>query len=96
MWLTIATPPTDSLDKLDQAMGALVPDGLRARYACRADGEFRVIAVWESKEHADRFFREVLGPVLARVLGPEPAGAPTMTGMEVLREFVPSQVNGVS
>jgi MoxR-like ATPase len=28
-------------------------------------------------------------PVLARVLGPEPAGAPSVTGMEVLREYVP-------
>lgn len=90
MWLTIATPPIRSLDKLDQVMGAAVPDGLRARYACQDGDEFRVIAVWESKDHADRFFREVLGPVLARVLGPEPAGAPAMTGMEVLREFIPA------
>lgn len=89
MWLTIATPPTRSLDQLDQMMAAVDPEGLRARYACQAEGEFRIIAVWESKEHADRFFRDVLGPVLARVLGPEPAGAPTTTGMEVLREFTP-------
>ncbi|WP_330276951.1 hypothetical protein OG205_15555 [Lentzea sp. NBC_00516] len=89
MWLTIATPPIQSLDQLDQVMGAATPDGLRARYACRAEGEFRVIAVWESKDHADRFFREVLGPILARVLGPEPSGAPAMMGMEVLREYVP-------
>jgi hypothetical protein len=90
MWLTIATPPTKSLDHLDQVMGATSPDGLKARYACQADGEFRIIAVWESKEHADRFFREVLGPILARVLGPEPSGAPAVTGMEVLREFIPA------
>lgn len=89
MWLTIATPPTKSLDHLDQVMGAASPDGLRARYACRADGEFRIIAVWDSEEHADRFFREVLGPILARVLGPEPSGAPAVSGMEVLREFIP-------
>ncbi|GAA3679565.1 hypothetical protein C8D88_117104 [Lentzea atacamensis] len=90
MWLTIATPPIKSLEQLDKAMSSGVPDGLRARYACQTDGEFRVIAVWQSKEHADRFFREVLGPVLARVLGPEPAGAPSVTGMEVLREFIPA------
>lgn len=96
MWLTIATPPIQSLDQLDQVMGAATPDGLRARYACRAEGEFRVIAVWESKDHADRFFREVLGPILARVLGPEPSGAPAMTGMEVLREFVPRQKTTIS
>jgi hypothetical protein len=90
MWLTIATPPTKSLEQLDKALNSGVPDGLRARYACQTDGEFRVIAVWESKEHADHFFREVLGPVLARVLGPEPAGAPAMVGMEVLRELIPA------
>lgn len=90
MWITIATPPTTSLDQLDKVMGAASPDGLKARYACQADDGFRIIAVWESEEHADRFFREVLGPILARVLGPEPAGAPAITGMEVLREFVPA------
>ncbi|MGW6933482.1 hypothetical protein ACWGE0_25730 [Lentzea sp. NPDC054927] len=89
MWLTIATPPVTSLDQLDKIMGAFTPDGMRARYACQAGDEFRVIAVWESKDHADRFFSEVLGPHLARVLGPTPSGAPTATGMEVLREFVP-------
>lgn len=90
MWLTIATPPTESLDQLDKIMGSVVPDGLRARYACQADGKFQIIAVWDSKDHADRFFREVLGPVLARVLGPEPSGAPAVSGMEVLREFIPA------
>ncbi|WP_188134637.1 hypothetical protein [Lentzea indica] len=90
MWLTIATPPTQSLDQLDKIMGSVAPDGLRARYVCQADGKFQVIAVWDSKEHADRFFREVLGPILARVLGPEPSGAPAVTGMEVLREFTPA------
>jgi hypothetical protein len=90
MWLTIATPPTQSLDQIDKIMGSVAPDGLRARYVCQADGKFQVIAVWDSKEHADRFFREVLGPILARVLGPEPSGAPAVTGMEVLREFTPA------
>ncbi|MFS8103942.1 hypothetical protein LFM09_43160 [Lentzea alba] len=90
MWLTIATPPTKSLEQLDKTMGAASPEGLRARYACQADDGFRIIAVWETKEHADHFFREVLGPILARVLGPEPSGVPAVTGMEVLREYVPA------
>ena len=90
MWLTIATPPTDSLEKLDQMMGSFTPDGLRARYACQGDGKFQVIAVWESEEHAERFFHETFGPVLARVLGPEPKGVGGFhVGMEVLREYVP-------
>jgi len=91
MWLTIATPPVHSLDKLDKVMGSVTPDGLRARYACQTDGKFQVIAVWDSKEDAERFFHETLGPVIARVLGPEPSGAGGFhRGMEVLREFIPA------
>lgn len=79
---------TARLDRLGPDARTLIRTA--ARYACRAGDEFRVIAVWESEEHADRFFREVLGPILARVLGPEPAGAPAVTGVEVLREFIPA------
>lgn len=90
MWLTIATPPVDTLDKLDKVMGSVAPDGLRARYACQGDGKFQIIALWDSEADAERFFHETLGPVLARVLGPTPAGGPGFhVGYEVLREFVP-------
>jgi hypothetical protein len=38
--------------------------------------------------HADRFFAEKLGPALAKVLGPEPAGAPEVVGIDVVRSYV--------
>ena len=35
------------------------------------DGKLRIVGVWESKEHADRFFAERLGPMLAKALDPD-------------------------
>ena len=64
------------------------PDGLEARYVGTASGTLRVVTSWESKAHADRFFAEKLGPALAKVLGPEPAGAPEVIGIDVVRSYV--------
>jgi hypothetical protein len=44
--------------------------------------------VWESKAHADRFFTQTLPGVLAKVLGPEPVGAPETVGIDVARSYV--------
>jgi hypothetical protein len=89
-WITIATPPFGSIEKFDEVSGAAAPNGLVARYAGTVDGELRVIALWETKQHADTFFRETLGPVLAKALGPEPAGMPKVEHVEVLRSYVTS------
>ena len=90
-WITVATPPFGSVeqfDKVKDATGA-EPDGLVARYVGRAeDGKLRVVTLWESKAHSDRFFTETLGPALAKVLGPEPVGAPEAYGIEVTRSYV--------
>lgn len=49
----------------------------------------RILAtLWESKAHADRFLAEKLGPALGKALGPEPAGAPEVVGIEVARSYV--------
>ena len=53
-----------------------------------AAGWCRVVTLWESKAHADRFFAEKHGPALAKVLGPEPAGAPEVIGIDVVRSYV--------
>jgi hypothetical protein len=90
-WIAVATPPFRSLETLDAVMSRLggAPEGLQARYAGRTGtGELRVVTVWDSQSHADRFFAERLGPALAEVLGPEPAGAPTVLGIEVERAYV--------
>ncbi|MDQ3679097.1 MAG: hypothetical protein M3378_00835 [Actinomycetota bacterium] len=62
---------------------------LEARYVGRAeDGKLRVVTLWQSKTHADRFFTETLGPVLAEALGPEPVGVPEAIGIDVARSYV--------
>lgn len=94
-WMTVATPPFTDIDTFDRLTAQFdgAPAGMQARYVGAAeDGKLRVISLWESKEHADRFFAETLGPALARVLGPEPGGVPAATGIEVLRSYSPEPV----
>jgi hypothetical protein len=89
-WITVATPPFRSIDQFDTVMANLgsEPEGLEARYVGSVDGELRVVSVWESQAHAERFMSERLGPALAKTLGPEPVGAPTFVGIEVARSYV--------
>lgn len=90
-WITVATPSFASLEQVDQVLAQLdgPPDGLQARYVGTAsDGELRIVSFWESKAHADRFFTEKLGPVIATVLGPEAVGASQLVGIEVARTYV--------
>ncbi|MGH3996042.1 MAG: hypothetical protein ACRDTJ_01090 [Pseudonocardiaceae bacterium] len=89
-WITVATPPFGSIEQFDAVLAHLggEPDGLEARYVGTAGGTLRVVTLWKSKAHADRFFAEKLGPALAKVLGPEPAGAPEVVGIDVVRSYV--------
>jgi hypothetical protein len=90
-WITVAEPPFASMDQLDEVLTQLptAPDGMQARYIGTAgDGSLRIVSFWESQAHADRFATEVLGPVLAKALAPEPAGTPSTTGVAVAREYV--------
>jgi hypothetical protein len=66
---------------------------MEARYiGTTDDGTLRVVSLWQSKSHADRFFAEKLGPALAKVLAPEPVGASNLVGMNVQRSYVPDRV----
>jgi hypothetical protein len=90
-YITVVTPPFTAVERFDETVGRLdgPPDGLEARYVGEADdGRLRVITLWESKSHADRFFSETLGPLLARTLGPEPQGEVHRVGMDVVRDYV--------
>lgn len=89
-WITIATPPFKEIETFDRLTSGQTPDGLTARYVGTVDGELRVIALWESKKHADEFFANVIGPRLAEVLGPDTAAAPKVVGMDVQRAYVAS------
>jgi hypothetical protein len=88
-WIAIATPPFGSIEQFDQVMSTLghEPDGLEARYVGSTGDGLRVVTLWESREHADRFFTERLGPALAKVLGPDPAGTPEVIGVDVARTY---------
>lgn len=89
-WIAVSTPPFESLEQVGDVMSQMngEPDGLEARYIGTADGSPRIVTVWESKAHADRFFAETLGPILAKALGPDPAGKPEIVGIDVARSYV--------
>jgi hypothetical protein len=94
-WITVATPPFGSIEQFDKVLAQLggEPDGLEARYAGTADdGTLRIVTLWESKAHADRFYAETLGPALATALGPEPTGTPQIVGIDVARSYARGSV----
>ena len=95
MWITVATPPFQDIERFDEVVAHVgEPDGMLARYAgATEDGSLRVVSLWESKAHADRFVTERLGPALAAVLGPEPAGTTLGTGIDVSRSHTPQPVS---
>lgn len=90
-WIVVATPPFKAVEHVDEVLVQLdgEPPGLEARYVGSADdGKLRVVSLWASKADADRFFAEDLGPAYARVMGPEPVGAPEAVGIKVERSFL--------
>ena len=68
-WITVATPPLGSIEQFDKVVAQVdgAPAGLRARYAGTSGGKIRVVTLWESKAHADRFTAEQLVPTLQRL-----------------------------
>ena len=90
-WITVATPSFASLEQVDGVIAQLdgPPEGMEARYiGTTSDGRLRVVSLWESKAHADRFLAEKLGPAVARALGPEPNGASELIGIDVARSYI--------
>jgi hypothetical protein len=90
-WITVATPSFASLEQVDAVIAKLdgPPEGMAARYiGTTSDGGLRVVALWESRAHAERFLTEKLGPAVATALGPEPNGASELVGIEVARSYV--------
>lgn len=90
-WITVATPPFASIEQVDEVLAQLegAPDGMEERYIGTADdGKLRVVALWQSKAHAERFLAEKLGPALAGALGPEPVDASDVLAIEVQRSYV--------
>jgi hypothetical protein len=89
-WITVGTPPF-RIEQYDTVLAQLgeEPAGLQARYVgTDDDGKLRLVGVWESKEHADRFYAERLGPVLAKALGSESVDKPEVIGIDVADSYV--------
>lgn len=89
-YMSITQVPTVAYadyEKVNHHLGDFVPEGLLARYAGETGDGFAVVAVWESKVHADRFATEHLEPALKAVHGDDlPPGE--FVGLEALDVFV--------
>jgi hypothetical protein len=59
------------------------PDGLIIHTAGEVDGQWQIVDVWESEEHARRFGDERLGPAIEAVMGATPPGPPPTTVYEL-------------
>ena len=52
------------------------PEGLIVHTASEVDGKLKIVDVWESEEHAQRFGEQRLGPAIMEVAGEQVAGPP--------------------
>ncbi|MHA6785860.1 hypothetical protein ACVGOW_33425 [Pseudonocardia saturnea] len=83
--------PAGTIENLDRLMSEILPDpeGLAARYAGTVDGKLCIVAVWDSREHAETFMKRDLGPGLRQLLGTAvPTSPPRSTGIEVEHSWV--------
>lgn len=71
------------------AMVPSEPEGLLLRIAGATERGLGVLAVWRSREDADRFFTDHLGPALATVVGdpvPPPLASCALDQVQVWEE----------
>jgi hypothetical protein len=62
--------------EVEKAIGDQFPEGMIIHVARAVEGGFEMFEVWESKEQADKFNEEVVGPAVGRTgvdaSGPQP------------------------
>lgn len=83
--------PAGSIENLDRLMTEILPDpeGLTARYAGMVDGKLCIVAIWDSREHAETYLKRDLGPGLRQLLGAAaPTSPPRSVGIEVEHSWV--------
>ena len=82
--------PAGTIENLDKLMTDILPepDGLTARYAGMVDGKLCIVAIWDSRERAQAFMADRLGPGLRQLLGEAPAKPPRSVGIEVEHTYV--------
>lgn len=89
-WITIVEWPGGTIEDFDRERGRRSePDGIVARYCGMDRGNLKIVAVWESKDAADRFFAAFPEDVKAR-LAPKSNGVPIAVGFGVERTLDPA------
>lgn len=88
-WITIADWPGGTVAVLEElrAQQDSDPEGLLARYAGETGGGLRIVAVWESKAAAERFFAS-MPEVAAKRLAPASAGIPSVATLASQHSYV--------
>ncbi len=93
--ITIAKPPVRDVAQVRQVIATACspeePEGLLHRFVGpdehRSD---RLIAHSETRHLAPHLFATRLGPAIAQVLAPEPAGMPEVIWVDVADSYVPT------
>ena len=86
-WITIVDWPGGTLDSFDEAHAERGdPDGLIARYIGMFNGDMRIVAVWPSKDAAEKFFAGMPEDI-ARRLAPRTNGTPTVSAFTAERSW---------
>lgn len=88
-WITIADWPGGTVSVLKElrATKDRDPEGLLARYAGETGDGLRIVAVWESKEAAERFFAS-MNEADAKRLAPHSGGVPTVSAIAAQATYV--------
>ena len=87
-FIRIFRPPNataEIYDSVNEAadVDANPPAGLLFHCAGEVDGQWQIVDAWESREHAERFDQERLGPALEEVMGMRPPAPPVSTSYEL-------------
>jgi hypothetical protein len=93
-YIRIFQPPDvtpEIYDRVNAEAGvdANPPAGLLFHCAGETDGRWQIVDAWESREHAQRFDDERLGPAIEKVLGMRPPGSPAGSEYELYRVIRP-------
>ena len=84
-WITIVDWPGGTVADFDSAHAERGdPDALLTRYVGTFEGELRIVAVWDSREGAEKFFANMPEEV-ARRLAPRTSGMPTVAAFTAER-----------
>ena len=88
--LDFAENTVDDYDSVCEALNFPTdwPDGLLAHGSADIDGRLRVVDIWESAGHFDRFVESRLGPAIGQALG-DRAREPKRSDQELHTFYTP-------